>query len=144
MRKIKRLVGVILAMAMIMSFSIPVFASEPETRSSVDSTIPRTFIGYSSGLDTGTRYKEDYSYIYISNTAGFNLKVVAKATVNNSNQTRGKYAIVPIGEYFITNSVRENGYDRCFLNIKTATVGTSGYVTGKWSPDSVGSYPVVN
>lgn len=126
-------------MGLVASLSLPVFASAH------DSTIPHTFIGYSysSGLNTDVRAKEDKTWNYVNNTSGFNLWVETHAT-DGSNQTKGGHAIVPTGQYFITNYVKETHHDYCYLNITTANQGTSGWLSGAWSPDSVGSYPVVN
>lgn len=145
MKKRKWLTSVFLTMAATMCLSIPVFAGEPETRANTGNTqIPKEFIGYASGLNAETRIKMDESFHYIHNTSGFDLKVISKAGIGDSNQTRNGYAIVPGGEYFIANYVHENSKINCYLNIMTARYGTSGYAQGWWSPDSVGSYPIVN
>lgn len=80
------------------------------------------------------------------NNSGFNLWVISYDRYYN-NRTQGLRVIIPGGEWFITNSVyKANGYrpDLCRLNITAGTSGVSGYLKGKWSPDSVGSYPVAN
>lgn len=146
MKRKKWLLGSILTMAIVMSLSVPALANNQESRSSSDSTFPSPFIGYAitSGYKTGLREKENDSYHYIKNTSGFNLWVISEGYPGYKNVTNGGHAIVPNGEYFITNFVSEKGYSKCRLNITTASSGTSGYLTGAWSPDSVGSYPVVN
>lgn len=143
MRKRKWLASILLAMVVTMSLNIPVFADEPVTIDASNSTIRRTFAGYTSGFNTNLRRKDDDSYHYINNTSGFYLGVVSKAS-DDSNCTRNGRAVVTVGEYFITNYVKENGKNYCRLYITAAYSGTSGYVTGEWSPDSVGSYPIVN
>lgn len=135
-------------MGLMASLTLPVFAQGPTTRTAHDSDIPRTFIGYSynSGYNTyPVRDKDNnsYIYIYLLNNSGFNLWVVAKSGSGANCMRNGNgHAIVPTGQYFVTNFVRERGYTNCYLNLTTAQSGTSGYVQGAWSPDSVGSYPI--
>lgn len=145
-KKQKWLAGTVLTMGLMMGLSVSAVASDPTTRSAKDSTFPRVFIGYDygDGYNTSIRSKEDDSYNYVMNTSGFNLWVVTKAGTDNSNVTRGSYAIIPNGEWFITNYVYERGYRSCYLDITTAKSGVFGYLSGKWSPDSVGNYPVAN
>lgn len=143
MRKRKWLARVLLAVAATMSLSVPVFADEPVAMSAVDSTIPTRYVGYTSGFETDTRLKEDYSYHYINSTSGIYLGVISRAS-DGTNCTQNGRAIVPLGEYFIANYVKENGKNYCKLYITAANAGTSGSARGKWSPDSVGNYPVVN
>lgn len=144
MKKRKWLASVLLAMAATMSLSVPAFADEPVVMSAVDSTIPSTYVGYISGFNTDIRVKEDKSYHYMKNDSGFNLCVLSRSYPDRVNRTRNSKAIVPSGEYFITNSVKEDGQNKCFLNVTSAYSGLSGYASGAWSPDSVGSYPIVN
>lgn len=143
MKKGKLLSGGILTMGLMMGLSTAVFASAPETRTAHNSTLPSSFISYSTGVNTDWRYKDDYTYHYVKNESGVNLWVVSYAP-DGSDQTRGGHAIVPTGEYFVTNFVKEHGYPKCRLNVSTSTSGTTGTLKGAWSPDSVGSYPVVN
>lgn len=144
MKKAKRLMSSILALGMAIALSIPVFADEAMPMSAMDSKFPTQFISYSKSYNSVIRTKEDASYNYVNNTSGFNLWVITKAGSDKSNQTKNGHAVVPSGEWFIANYVYENGYRSCLLNVTTATSGTSGYLKGKWSPDSVGSYPVAN
>ena len=146
MRKTKKLMSGIIAMGMAIALSIPVFADEVVPMSAVDSDFPTPFIGYTSSksYNTGTRSKDNTTYNYVLNTSGFDLWVITRAGRDKSNQTKNGHAIVKSGEWFIANYVREKGYTSCFLNITTATSGTSGYLRGKCSPDSVGSCPVAN
>ena len=144
MKKRKWLASVLLTMVATMSLSIPAFAGEPETRTAEDSTIPSTYVGYISGFNTDIREKDNYSYHYIRNDSGFSLCVLSKSYSDRVNRTQNGRAIVPSGEYFIANYVKESGKNECFLNITSAYSGLSGFASGAWSPDSVGSYPVVN
>ena len=133
-------------MCAVMSLGVSVFAGEPETRSAEDSYFPTAFIGYalSSGVNTPSRVKENGTWHYVMNNSGFDLWVISK-TSDGANHTKGNHAIVPGGEWFVTNYVYENrGRTRCYLNLTSAKAGVSGYLSGKWSPDSVGSYPVAN
>ena len=144
MRKRKWLTSVLLAMVATMSLSVPAFAGEPETRKIRDSTIPSTYVGYISGFNTDIREKDDKSYHYMKNDSGFNLCVLSRSYPDRVNRTQNSKAIVPSGEYFIANYVKENGKNQCFLNVTSAHSGLSGYASGAWSPDSVGNYPIVN
>ncbi|WP_251389234.1 hypothetical protein [Mediterraneibacter agrestimuris] len=148
MKKRKSAVCGLLTMCITMGLGTSVFAGEPETRATWDSYFKEDFIGYSTtqAHETPMRWKDNDSYHYVMNTSGFNLWVISYDRYYN-NRTRGLRAIVPGGEWFITNSVFEDhGYvrDECRLNITSATSGVSGYLKGKWSPDSIGSYPVAN
>ena len=144
MRKVKKLMSGILAMGMAIALSIPVAADEAMPMSAIDFKFPARFISYSNSYNSVIRSKEDVSYNYVNNTSGFDLWVVTKAGTDKSNQTKNGHAIVPRGAWFIANYVYENGYRSCFLNVTTATSGTSGTLRGEGSPDSVGSYPVAN
>lgn len=149
MKKFKWIMGSILSLGMVATLALPVCAQEPTARSATDSTIPSRFISYTTEYNTDHRQKDTSGYIYLKNDAGFNLWVIAKASVNSANcmsrDPNNYYAhsIVPTGQYFLTNYVIERGYGNCYLNLTTATSGTSGYVKGAWSPDSVGSYPII-
>lgn len=91
-----------------------------------------------------TRYKDDDSYHYVMNNSGFDLWVMSKVKQNGSSLVKGGHAIVPGGEWFITNFVFENNYRTCFLDITASKSGVSGNLKGKWSTDSVGYYPIAN
>lgn len=54
----------------------------------------------------------------------------------------GKSVTVPIGQWFIRQTVYESGGRSARL--KFTRYATDGRIKGKWSPDSVGSYPIVN
>lgn len=110
-----------------------------------DTNFPIKAIGfqYSAAAQTQLRDKQDKTSHYVYNMSGFNLWIRSLAS-NNVNCTYKEYAIVQPGEWFIWNTVRENGYTQCKLDITTAQAGSTGILSGKWSPDSVGSYPVAN
>lgn len=147
MSKMRKFVVSGLATAcVVMSLGASAFAGGPQTRSAEDSKFPTKFIGYavSQGCQTGNRLKEDDSYHYVKNDSGFNLWILSRAS-DGTNHTRGEYAIVPSGEWFITNYIYERkGESWCYLDITTAQMGITGILSGFWSPDSVGSYPVAN
>jgi hypothetical protein len=89
------------------------------------------------------RAKDDASSHYIHNTSGFNLWV-RSMTPGNTNRTINDHAIVPSAQRRVRNTIKENGGSSCKLNITTATSGTTGNLTGVWSPDCAGSYPAAN
>lgn len=144
MRKAKRLMSSILAMGMAIALSVPVFADEAMPMSASDSSFPMTFISSAKSYDTIRRSKDNDSYVYVKNTSGLDLRVRTKAGSNGKNYTKNGSAVVPSGEWFVANYINENGYTSCYLTISAANAGASGYLKGKWSPDSVGSYPVAN
>lgn len=108
-----------------------------------DSKLPEKFISYTGWADTSYRNKNDYTSHYIMNNSGFDLWVISQ-NVDKKNLTVRGHAIVRGGEWFIYNKIKEKGFNSCRLHISTATSGTSGKLSGKWSPDSVGNYPVAN
>lgn len=144
MRKVKKLMSSILAMGMAIALSIPVAADEAMPLSAVDSEFPIRFISSAKSYDTVKRPKDNASYVYVKNTSGLDLRVRTKAGLNSTNHTKNGSAIVPRGEWFIANYINEKGYKSCFLTVSAANSGASGYLKGKWSPDSVGSHPVAN
>lgn len=136
--KIKRIiVAVVMMMTCIGALPITTYASVR------DSTIPSSFVSYSQWMYTSSRNKDDYSYVYVKNTAGFDFYL--QVLSGNVNCTGSGHAIVPSSaERFVTNYVKERNFSNCRLHISSARSGVSGYTRGAWSPDSVGSYPVAN
>ncbi len=110
-----------------------------------DTSLPYVKVGFqfSQAKATPVRAKDNYTSHYIKNTSGFNLWVQSQ-TSSGINKTHNGHAIIPVAERFIYNNIKEDKYHSCKLSITTATSGTSGYISGLWSPDSVGSYPVAN
>lgn len=137
MRK-KLAVGVAAAMCLTTMMSLPVFAADTG-----NTHLPSQFVSYTSWKQTLYRGKEDYSSHYVWNTSGFDLWVESQ-NPSGGNETVNGYAIVPGGEWFVYNDVKEDGHNSCRLNISTSTPGTSGILNGEWSPDSYGNYPVAN
>lgn len=136
----KRMFGLVLAMS-ICCMSVPVCA-----KNNTDTILPSKIVGYgfNAAANTELRRKEDSSFHYIKNNSGFDLYVRSMNGALTVNYTNGNKAIVPGGQYFISNWVYERGAQYCKLNIISAKSGVTGRVNGLWSPDSVGSYPVVN
>lgn len=104
-----------------------------------------SYYGFSSSTySTDLRTKDDKTSHYIKNqcTAVIRVKSMSSTGVDC---TEGKYAVCssPI-EYLVHNQIRENGYSKCYLEISMKNYGTSTYVNGCWSPDSVGRYPAAN
>ena len=137
----KKLLTTILAASTLVMASVPAYA-----KNNADTKLPEKFIGYaySQAANTGVRAKEDSTYHYIWNQSGFSLWVRSMDSTGKKNLTTKDHAVIREGRYFISNQVYEKGYRKCKLNITTATAGTSGYLKGFWSPDSVGHYPVAN
>lgn len=94
------------------------------------------------------RVKENATSIYIYNYSEVTLKVRGEGWNGKQwvNETCGAgSATVPQGEYFIETLINEHGESLARLAINSAqNYGKKRYVYGKWSPDSVGSYPVAN
>lgn len=136
----KKLLTLMLVLSATFATAMPVSA-----KNNNDINFPTKKIGFSSSqaFHTGYAAKEDKSSHYIKNTSGFNLLVISQAP-GGRNCTNKNRAIIPTAERFIYNQIYEWGYRSCRLKITTANSGTSGYLKGCWSPDSVGNYPVAN
>ncbi len=100
------------------------------------------------------REKEDYSsvYLYWMESDGvhtLNVMVYGSKAESNSgmipcgNRSDAQvYTISSLGQYSIYNSVKEKGNSYAQLRYKSQS--GNGNVSGKWSPDSTGSYTVLN
>lgn len=109
-----------------------------------DSSLPTAFVTWNKSTTSSQREKEDDTYHYIYNYSTIPLWVESRTT-GGVNCTKGGHAIIPRStERFITNYVYEWGYKPCWLRIYAGAENVSGMVSGLWSPDSVGSYPVAN
>lgn len=51
------------------------------------------------------------------------------------------YYIPGLGRYSLTNYVKEKEFD--YAEVRVCGTGKTGYVSGDWSPDSVGLYTVL-
>lgn len=119
----------------------------PAFASNIDSTFPSTFISNTSSYESNHRYKENSSSVYINNTSGLDLNVNIYGATNISSYGANctpRKTIVQTGKWLMHNTVNESGYTYCYLKINANKSGVSGYLTGQWSPDSVGSYPYAN
>ena len=120
-----------------------------------DSVLPTDYISSTKAVFTDTRVKDDYSSHYIYNSCGLTLMAVSYYTnpSPDKNVTKDGGAIIMGGSRrIIKNYVRET-YDKghgagekckCRLYLRAYVSGSSGRLHGKWSPDSVGNYPVAN
>lgn len=132
--KKKRLV----ALAMIASLCIPVL---PASASVDDSTFPTEYITHTSGAYTDSRKKEDDTSVYVFNKSAFDIFVWVRH--NDVNLAQYGHVKVPSGaENLVINYVYERGYRDCYLYIAAAKPDQKGYSYGRWSPDSVGNYPI--
>lgn len=109
-----------------------------------DRKIPKQYVSSSHWATTDYADKQDATSHYIYNACGLRVRVVSYAQ-NGANCTNNSYAVISANsKRFIFNSVWEDGYRNCRLSIRADVSGSSGNVTGWWSPDSIGSYPVAN
>lgn len=115
-----------------------------------DSTLPTDYISSTKCTFSNWRYKDNYTSHYINNTCALRLRVISYSSSNNNRTCRGSAVIPGNCERFIKNTVREayrdgeEGNTLCRLYIRADISGSSARLSGKWSPDSVGSYPVAN
>lgn len=133
----KSLVALVMAGCMIVP-SMTVFASAK------DSTFPSEFVSWNTKVDTRPRVKDNSSYHYVCNNSSIPLWIESIGE-SGTNCTKGNHAIVPYSsERFITNYVYEWKEETCFLRIYAGKQNVGARLSGRWSPDSVGSYPVAN
>jgi hypothetical protein len=137
--KFKKILSVALLMCTTMVSTIPAYANN-----SSDTTLPTEYISSTTYVSTEYRAKTDDSYHYIFNQTSIEVRAISYSQ-NGTNCTKGSYAAIPSNsKRFITNYVYENGYSNCRLSIRSNISGASAILSGKWSPDSVGSYTVAN
>ncbi|WP_100066076.1 DUF2712 domain-containing protein [Miniphocaeibacter massiliensis] len=103
--------------------------------------LPTAFVTMKGTAQTKTRAKEDKSGHYINNTSGMVLRVSSHASSGQNTTGGGDSTKVSTGKWRISNYVKERGYSKCYLKINTYNFGVRGMLSGKWSPDSAGSYP---
>lgn len=138
---------IIVAMAALLTLSaIPIEAANA-------SDTPINFkVGYyyAQAGRTASRQKTNATSVYIKSTTSFDLYIRTFGSddlVEWSNLTKGSYARIPKGEWFIKNYIYEvfGKYANAYLDITKYEVSeTMSYATGLWSPDSVGKYPSAN
>lgn len=146
---IKQKLAKVLCTALLAStiFGTTAFAAETS-----DTNLPTSFISYTSNATTSVRPKTNTTPVYVNNKSGMTLWVYANggskpsnvSTTYSTGTTVGTYAKVKVGKYVVHSTIYEKGYRKAWLNISTATSGVSGYCSGKWSPDTAGSYPSAN
>lgn len=137
--KLKKMISLTLAMCLTIMTMIPVYANN-----NTDEDLPVKYISSTTYVRTNSRAKIDDSYHYIFNNCSLAIRVISYAG-NDDNCTKGGYAVIPSKtERFITNTVHEDGYSACYLSIRSNISGAYTTLSGLWSPDSVGSYPIAN
>lgn len=143
MKKAKRLLAILGASIIAVSaLSLPVSAANT---SDTSYTFKFDFFGKSN---TGGRAKQDASSTYIKCTqlpsGGFWVYVDGATSSNGSwtDRTIGEPKVTRTGEFFINQLVYENG--ERYARLGGYCWGASQSAKGYWSPDSVGSYPVLN
>ena len=93
---------------------------------------------------SGYRNKEDSSGVYVNYQSGPAGIVFYVLSPDNQVQNSGTgAAVMYVGQQRrIHTHVYENGYTSCALASNNSTA--TGYASGLWSPDSVGTYPWAN
>lgn len=143
MKKAKRLFT-ILGLFIIAAFAISLPVSATNT-SNTSYTFNFDFFGKSN---TSGREKQDASSTYIKCTQlpsnGFWVYVDGATSSNGpwTDRTIGEAKVTRTGEFFINQLVYENG--ERYARLGGFCWGASQSAKGEWSPDSVGSYPVLN
>ena len=143
MKKTKRLLAILgISMIAVSAFSLPASAANT---SDTSYTFNFNWIGQAN---TSGRAKQNASSTYIKcnqlPNGGFQVYVdgATSSTGSWTDRTIGQPKVTRTGEFLINQLVYESGerYARlggyCFM----ASQSAKGY----WSPDSVGSYPVLN
>lgn len=111
---------------------------------SVNVNKPTVYIGGRAKQNSTSTYVHVYNVpsVYIrTDVQGYR---PSSGTGNNywTNETIGGTVLLKKGQWFIRQLVYENGGRSARLKLQR--VSTNGIVSGMWSPDSVGSYPIVN
>lgn len=142
MQKLKRLLALgAAAMMLVGSASLPVSAIEPNT-----DDYKWSFNVEPTRLSTVTKEQEkvDASYTYVYYEGGtkdyFTCDVLSPA---GRSQCKKTGAIHKGERGLIEQYVYENGHRKCKLKL-TSPEGSYGGGTGKWSPDSIVTYRVIN
>jgi hypothetical protein len=142
-----RLLVTALAIAMIVT--TPILSSAANTD---NSTLPSSFISYTTNATTGVRNKTNTTSVYMKNESGMTLWVYANGgskptpvpLTYSTSTTIGGHANVAVGRRAVRTLIYENGYRSAWLNISTAATSVSGNLAGAWSPDSTGAYTPAN
>lgn len=133
----------ILAMC-IATYTMVVPTVSAYANNSGDTNLPSTYISSSTYASTEYRDKYDSTSHYIYNMSSLQIRAISYAQ-NGTNCTNKNFAVIPANsKRFIYNSIYEWGYRNCRLSIRANISGSAGTLSGLWSPDSVGSYPIAN
>ncbi len=142
--KLKKLFAACLAICISASSTVIANAT------SQDSALPTEYISSTTSVYTGWRYKDDATSHYIYNLSGLPIRVISYS-YSGVNRTKNGYAVIPsMSQRFIQNYIRERYNDgtesdnRCRLSIRSNISGSYTTLSGAWSPDSVGNYPIAN
>lgn len=92
--------------------------------------------------------KEDYSSTYVNLKKATNGTIWCDVQGNRGTSTwyretvGGKHIALTVGQWKVRQNVKENGGTKARL--KFERYYSDGELSGVWSPDCVGSYPVAN
>ena len=143
MKKLKKLLALgAAAMMLVSSASFPIYASPIPNYE--DTQWGLTINPGSMFSITEAREKVDASGTYVFYQGG-TVSSLACDVLNTAgvSQCRKIGSIKKGKEGLIAQYVYENGYHSCKLKVSTSTYNDGG-AYGKWSPDSIGSYPYIN
>lgn len=132
-KRFSRILTFALAMLMVVAMAVPAFAAS--------GPFPYGYTVTESNTNTATRAKTTNSSVrhhYVSGLPNVRVAVYAvtpSGASYNATQTAAKYYnFVPGQTTSMYNTVREDGYNRCYLSL-SAYPGWSAYCTGEWWPD---------
>lgn len=143
------------ALALLAAFILAVFMSAGASATSANRPFSFTTVNSSDqGLMNSAQKKDNTSsiycqiqrtndssvtYAYVNARGGYTSKPTASWAYCNSAEPANRYMSVGT-QYFIYNSVKENGYSYAALSFRTNKATT---MSGVWSPDSVPQSGVV-
>lgn len=154
--KIKKGIAMGLATVALCTSTVPAMAAEIEPRTSEDAVWQFEISDATTWHSLGqARKKADYTKVYVSWSTGgavgsmqsrvFGSEYIGSTKYDCGTRTAGTYHtyyIPGLGKYSLTNYVKENKFD--YAEVRVCGTGKTGYVSGAWSPDSVGSYTVIS
>lgn len=154
-KKMRRLMAMSLAAVSLCTTTVPAMAAEIEPRTSKDTPwnfyVPNGTVWMSL---SECKPKDDRTkvYVYWATSGGIsylNTKVYGTASDGSHPVESGgapgvshTYLLPGLGKYSLTNMVKENGYN--YAVVKVQGIGAASSISGKWSPDSVGTYTIIN
>ena len=142
MKKLKKLLALgAAAMMLVGSASLPVSAIAANTASTGwSSNVEPTKIS----MTTSLRAKNDASSTYVYYKSGTKSYFICDVLNSDGVSQCRKTGVLHKGEKgLIVQYVYENGYRSCMLKLTASDVSYGGG-TGHWSPDSTGTYRVIN